>query len=117
MFKQRVVLRGQGTINKRDLVIIGGGAGGLVVASVASQLGLKVTLIEKNEKLGGDCLRIGCAPSKTLIHAAKVASLMHRGGQFGLDALAPVVDLGKVNDHVQKADCSVRHCWVRMPES
>jgi hypothetical protein len=39
------------------------------------------------------------------------------GGQFGLDALAPVVDLGKVNDHVQKADCSVRHCWVRMPES
>jgi pyruvate/2-oxoglutarate dehydrogenase complex dihydrolipoamide dehydrogenase (E3) component len=88
-------------MNERDLVIIGGGAAGLVVASVASQLGLKVTLIEKNEKLGGDCLHTGCVPSKTLIHTAKVASLMRRGGEFGLDALAPTVDLGKVNDHVQ----------------
>ena len=57
-------------MGKRDLVIIGGGAGGLVVASVASQLGLKVTLIEKQEKLGGDCLHTGCVPSKTLIQAA-----------------------------------------------
>jgi len=52
-------------MSKRDLVIIGGGAGGLVVASVAAQLGMKVTLIEKAEKLGGDCLHYGCVPSKT----------------------------------------------------
>ena len=86
---------------KRDLVIIGGGAGGLVVASVAAQLGLKVTLIEKHEKLGGDCLHSGCVPSKTLIRAAKVASLMRRGDEFGLDTHVPEVDLGRVNDHVQ----------------
>jgi pyruvate/2-oxoglutarate dehydrogenase complex dihydrolipoamide dehydrogenase (E3) component len=88
-------------MKKRDLAIIGGGAGGLVVASVASQLGLKVTLIEKTDKLGGDCLHSGCVPSKTLIHAARVASLMRRGGEFGLESFDPQVDLGKVNDHVQ----------------
>ena len=88
-------------MSKRDLVIIGGGAGGLIVSSVAAQLGLKVTLIEKEEKLGGDCLHYGCVPSKTLIHAAKVASLMRRGNEFGLPSIEPQVDLGKVNDHVQ----------------
>jgi len=88
-------------MGKRDLVIIGGGAGGLVVASVASQLGLKVTLIEKQEKLGGDCLHTGCVPSKTLIQAAKVASLMRRAGEFGLESILPRVDLSKVNEHVQ----------------
>jgi len=63
-------------LKKRDLVIIGGGAGGLVVASVAAQLGLKVTLIEKAAKLGGDCLHYGCVPSKTLIHAHMVKKLI-----------------------------------------
>ena len=88
-------------MSERDLTIIGGGAGGLVVASVAAQLGLKVTLIEKENKLGGDCLHHGCVPSKTLIHAAKVASLMRRGAEYGLPAIEPEVDLGKVTDHVQ----------------
>lgn len=88
-------------MSNRDLVIIGGGAGGLVVASVAAQLGLKVTLIEKTGKLGGDCLHYGCVPSKTLIHAARVASLMRRGPEFGLPACDPAVDLGSVADHVQ----------------
>jgi pyruvate/2-oxoglutarate dehydrogenase complex dihydrolipoamide dehydrogenase (E3) component len=85
----------------RDLVIIGGGPGGLVVASVAARLGLTVTLIEKEARLGGDCLHSGCVPSKTFIHAARVAALMRRGGEFGLPACAPEVDLGRVNDHVQ----------------
>lgn len=88
-------------MKERDLVIIGGGAGGLVVASVAAQLGLKVTLIEKAAKLGGDCLHYGCVPSKTLIHAARVASLMRRGPEFGLPVCKPDVDLGKVADRVQ----------------
>lgn len=87
--------------NRFDLVIIGGGAGGLVVASVASQLGLKVCLIEKNAELGGDCLHSGCVPSKTLIKAARVAHLMRHAADYGLPAQAPAVDLGKVNAHVQ----------------
>ena len=88
-------------MSKRDLVIIGGGAGGLVVASVAAQLGLKVTLVEKAAKLGGDCLHYGCVPSKTLIHTARVASLMRRGTDFGLPAHEPEVDMARVSDHVQ----------------
>jgi dihydrolipoamide dehydrogenase len=96
---------------KRDLVIVGGGAGGLVVASVAAQLGLKVTLIEREKKLGGDCLHHGCVPSKTLIRSAKVASLMRRAGDFGLPTMMPDIDMGKVNarvqtvvDHIQQHD-------------
>ncbi|GMR05611.1 MAG: FAD-dependent oxidoreductase [Gammaproteobacteria bacterium] len=87
-------------MNKRDLVVIGGGTGGLIVTSVAAQLGLKVTMIERRDKLGGDCLHTGCVPSKTLIHTAKVASLMRRGNEFGLNAVLPEVDLGRVSDHV-----------------
>ncbi len=88
-------------MSKRDLVVIGGGTGGLIVTSVAAQLGLKVTMIERREKLGGDCLQTGCVPSKTLIHAAKVASLMRRADEYGLKAAEPEVDLGRVSDHVQ----------------
>ncbi len=84
----------------RDLVILGGGVGGLIIASVAGQLGLKVTLIEKTDRLGGDCLHYGCVPSKTLIHSAKVASLMRRGAEFGLPSLATDVDLNRVMQHV-----------------
>jgi pyruvate/2-oxoglutarate dehydrogenase complex dihydrolipoamide dehydrogenase (E3) component len=84
----------------QDLVILGGGVGGLIIASVAGQLGLKVTLIEKTDRLGGDCLHYGCVPSKTLIHSAKVASLMRRGAEFGLPSLATDVDLNRVMQHV-----------------
>ncbi|MFV1997933.1 MAG: dihydrolipoyl dehydrogenase [Acidiferrobacterales bacterium] len=86
---------------KQDLVIIGGGAGGLVVASVASQLGLKVTLIEKEKNMGGDCLHHGCIPSKTLIRSAKVASLLRRTQEFGLPKVDFNIDLAKVNERVQ----------------
>ncbi len=87
--------------NKRqDLVILGGGVSGLIIASVAGQLGLKVTLIEKTDRLGGDCLHYGCVPSKTLIHSARVASLMRRGTEFGLPSVATEVDLNQVMQHV-----------------
>jgi pyruvate/2-oxoglutarate dehydrogenase complex dihydrolipoamide dehydrogenase (E3) component len=88
------------TNDQQDLVVLGGGVGGLVIASVTAQLGLKVTLIEKSDKLGGDCLHYGCVPSKTLIHSAKVASLMRRGEEFGLPKAIPDVDLNRVMGHV-----------------
>ncbi len=74
---------------RRDLVVIGGGPGGLVVASVASQLGLKVTLVEKSGRLGGDCLHSGCVPSKTLIRTARVAHMMRTAGRYGLPDCEP----------------------------
>lgn len=88
-------------MSKRDLVVIGGGPGGLIIASVASQLGLRVTLVEASDRLGGDCLHYGCVPSKALIHAAKVADLMRRAPEYGLPACTAEVDLAAVNERVR----------------
>jgi pyruvate/2-oxoglutarate dehydrogenase complex dihydrolipoamide dehydrogenase (E3) component len=85
---------------KQDLVVIGGGPGGLVVASVAAQVGLRVTLIEKSDRLGGDCLHSGCVPSKALIHMARTAHVARTGAMQGLLSTMPEIDFGKAIDHV-----------------
>lgn len=73
---------------KYDLVVIGGGAAGLVVASGAAQFGAKVALIEKERALGGDCLYFGCVPTKSLVHVARILSLIRRSEEFGLGEMA-----------------------------
>jgi pyruvate/2-oxoglutarate dehydrogenase complex dihydrolipoamide dehydrogenase (E3) component len=84
-----------------DLGIIGGGAAGLTAAAGAAQFGAKTILIEKSNKLGGDCLHVGCVPSKTLIRTADVWSKAKRSKEFGLPELSlPLVDLGAVMDRV-----------------
>lgn len=84
-----------------DVVIIGGGAGGLFAASVANGLGAKVCLIEKN-RLGGDCTWYGCMPSKALLKSAQVAHLFKRYGEFGLDIPGGFnVDASRVMAHVR----------------
>lgn len=88
---------------QHDLVIIGGGAGGLVVASVAAQLGLDVVLIEKNPQPGGDCLHYGCVPSKALLKVAQVAETIRRAHDYGIEAAAPQIDMARVNAAVQRA--------------
>jgi dihydrolipoamide dehydrogenase len=85
---------------KQDVVVIGGGPGGLVIASVAGQLGLRVTLIEKSEHLGGDCLHSGCVPSKTLINSARLAHRMRHAAQRGLTDCDPEIDINRVLDRV-----------------
>jgi pyruvate/2-oxoglutarate dehydrogenase complex dihydrolipoamide dehydrogenase (E3) component len=85
---------------KQDVVVIGGGPGGLVIASVAGQLGLRVTLIEKSDHLGGDCLHSGCVPSKTLINTARLAHRMRRAAQLGLTDCAPEIAINRVLDRV-----------------
>lgn len=86
---------------QQDLVVIGGGPGGLVVASVTAQLGFKVTLIEKSDRLGGDCLHSGCVPSKTLIQSARVAHLMRNGARYGLPACEPTIDMDRIVDRIE----------------
>lgn len=83
-----------------DIVVIGGGAGGLTVASGCLQLGLKVALIEKSRVLGGDCLHYGCVPSKSLLHVARVAHDIRNAKTVGLNAALVPVDLGRVNEYV-----------------
>ncbi|HEX4883955.1 MAG TPA: FAD-dependent oxidoreductase [Casimicrobiaceae bacterium] len=82
-----------------DLAVIGGGAGGLVVAAGGASLGAKVVLVEKH-KLGGDCLWYGCVPSKTLIKSARIAHQMRHADRWGLPAAAPQVDLATVMQRV-----------------
>ncbi|MEM9544083.1 MAG: FAD-dependent oxidoreductase, partial [Cyanobacteria bacterium P01_E01_bin.42] len=83
-----------------DIVVIGGGSGGLVVASVAAQLKAKVALVEK-EKLGGDCLWYGCVPSKSLIHAARVAYEVKHGSRFGIYTDTPKIKFEEATGYVQ----------------
>jgi len=69
-------------MNDFDVVIIGGGPGGYVAAVRASQLGMKVALVEK-EHLGGVCLNWGCIPTKSLLRNAEVIHLLSKGKAFG----------------------------------
>src|SRR5438552_18989153 len=66
-----------------NLVVIGAGTAGLVTAAGAAGLGAKVALVER-ELLGGDCLNVGCVPSKALIRAARAAAQVRDAGQFGI---------------------------------
>ncbi|MEY3813480.1 MAG: hypothetical protein RL495_1427, partial [Verrucomicrobiota bacterium] len=67
-----------------DLVVIGSGPGGYVAAIKASQLGLKVALVEKDNSLGGTCLNVGCIPSKALLHSTEVYQEALHGKKHGL---------------------------------
>lgn len=87
-------------MNNYDIVVIGGGAAGLTVASGSAKFGLRVGFIEK-DKLGGDCTWSGCVPSKTLLHSAKVVSLMRRAKEFGLDETPISFDFANIIAHVQ----------------
>lgn len=84
-----------------DVVIIGGGAAGLMAAKVIKGLGKKVVIIEKN-KLGGECTWTGCVPSKALIKAAQVAYLTKHRARFGLGSDANKVDTTHVMAHVKQ---------------
>lgn len=88
---------------KRDVVVIGGGAAGLVVASVAAQLGLDVVLINKQADMGGDCLHFGCVPSKALLKSASIAHAMRHADYWGIGAVQPQVDIREVNAAIKKA--------------
>jgi pyruvate/2-oxoglutarate dehydrogenase complex dihydrolipoamide dehydrogenase (E3) component len=101
-----------------DIGILGGGSAGLTVASGSAQLGAKTLLVEKEEKLGGDCLHFGCVPSKTLIRTAHVYHLMKNASQFGLPSVeVKPVDFREVAQRIQsvigtiqKHDSEERFC-------
>ena len=54
------------------IIVIGAGPGGYVCAIRSAQLGLKTALVEKNPRLGGTCLNVGCIPSKALLHSTEI---------------------------------------------
>ncbi|KIH96672.1 dihydrolipoamide dehydrogenase [Streptomonospora alba] len=84
-----------------DLVILGAGSGGYAAAIRASELGMKVALIEKN-KLGGTCLHVGCIPTKALLHSAEVADAARDSETFGVKASFEGIDMAGVNAYKDK---------------
>jgi len=85
----------------RNLVVIGGGAAGLVTSYIAAAVKAKVTLVEAH-KMGGDCLNYGCVPSKALIKSARVANQMRHAENYGLSAAEPQFSFRKVMARVQE---------------
>ena len=84
----------------RNLIVIGGGAAGLVSAYIAAVVKAKVTLVEAH-KMGGDCLNYGCVPSKALIKSANLAHKMKHADRYGLTPASPDVRFKAVMTRVQ----------------
>jgi dihydrolipoyl dehydrogenase len=76
-----------------DVAIIGGGPGGYTAAIRAGQLGLKTCLIERDQKLGGTCLHVGCIPTKSLLFHAEIYDHLKHAEKYGIEGLGA----GKVN--------------------
>ena len=76
-----------------DVAIIGGGPGGYTAAIRAGQLGLKACLIERDQRLGGTCLQVGCIPTKALLFHAEIYDHFKDAEKYGIDGLGA----GKVN--------------------
>ncbi|MEX2631635.1 MAG: FAD-dependent oxidoreductase [Tistlia sp.] len=85
---------------RADLCVIGAGSAGLSIAAGASQLGARVVLVEQGA-MGGDCLNVGCVPSKALLAAARAASLGARAAPLGVAYAAPEIDFAAVMRHVR----------------
>jgi dihydrolipoamide dehydrogenase len=79
-----------------QLLVLGSGPGGYTAAFRAADLGMKVTLVERWSSLGGVCLNVGCIPSKTLLHAAKVIEDAESMNAHGISFGKPSIDLDKL---------------------
>jgi dihydrolipoamide dehydrogenase len=102
---ERVHAEGAELANEYDVIVIGAGTGGYVAAIRASQLGLKVAVVEKQKALGGTCLIWGCIPTKALLehaHALKVVQAAEEWGVAGVDGKAARVNMRGVHARKDK---------------
>src|SRR6185503_7552917 len=94
---------------KYNLVVIGGGTAGLVSAAGAAALGARVALIERN-LMGGDCLNVGCVPSKGIIRAARAAHDARNGAEFGIQHIAqPEIGFAAAMERMRKLRAGISH--------
>ena len=92
-----------------NVVVIGAGTAGLISASVAASLGAKVALIERH-LMGGDCLNVGCVPSKGLIRSARMVAETRRAGEFGLRlSNAGELDFATVTERMRRIRSEISH--------
>ena len=92
-----------------NIVVIGAGTAGLITAVIAAGLGAKVALIEKH-LMGGDCLNVGCVPSKGIIRAARAWADLRNAGEFGLHVPPGVkYDFGAAMARMRKLRARISH--------
>ena len=84
-----------------DLVVLGSGAGGKLIAWTSAQKGQRVVVIER-KYVGGACPNIACLPSKNNIHSAKVASFFYRSDEFGISKEKVHINMGAVRERKRK---------------
>ena len=89
-----------------DVIIIGSGPGGYVTAIRASQLGMKVAIVER-ELLGGICLNWGCIPTKALLKSGEVYEQLDHLSDYGLSAEKKAFDFGKVVERSRKVSAQL----------
>jgi pyruvate/2-oxoglutarate dehydrogenase complex dihydrolipoamide dehydrogenase (E3) component len=85
---------------KTDLCVIGAGSGGLSVAAAAAMMKVPVVLIE-SAQMGGDCLNVGCVPSKALIAAGNHAAGLRRAAAFGMTGIEGKPAFNRINAHIK----------------
>ena len=90
------------------LVVIGGGTAGLVSAAGAAGLGAKVALVER-DLLGGDCLNLGCVPSKALLRSAKAAHDARSANRFGVPHAEGDIDFAEVMMQMRALRAGIAH--------
>jgi pyruvate/2-oxoglutarate dehydrogenase complex dihydrolipoamide dehydrogenase (E3) component len=88
-----------------DIVVLGSGAGGKLIAWTSAQEGQRVVVVER-KYVGGSCPNIACLPSKNIIHSAKVASFFYRSNEFGISKENVRIDMSAVRERKRKM---VRH--------
>src|SRR5437016_14207447 len=100
-----------------DLIVIGSGPGGYSAAIRAGQYGLKTALVEKQAKLGGTCLLVGCIPTKALLHTGDVWERFEHADKAGIVCENPRMDYPKVKQRqdgiVNKHANGVATLWKR----
>ena len=91
------------------LVVIGAGTGGLVSAAAGAGLGGKVALIESH-LMGGDCLNVGCVPSKALLRCARAAAAVRDAGRYGVKISGEIeIDFGQVMERLRRLRARISH--------
>lgn len=91
---------------KYDLIVVGGGTAGLVSAAIAAGLGARVALIEKN-LLGGDCLNVGCVPSKAIIAAARRIRAIRNAAESGIRVGEYEIDFAAVMERMRRLRAAI----------
>ncbi|MEN6452440.1 MAG: FAD-dependent oxidoreductase, partial [Thermoguttaceae bacterium] len=85
-----------------DLCVLGAGPGGYAAAFLAADLGMKVTLVDMESRLGGTCLLRGCIPSKALLHVAKAMAEAKHLARWGVSFPAPIIDVAALRAQKEK---------------